>query len=126
MEKAVPPASASMPTEEIAAEMPMISGALMPACVAVAAIRCDISAILLSVVAKLLPSATITAPIFPYLLVSSRVTLAYCASIVAASSAVMFVALPSSSTVSVKLAMSVTRMPSCPAISAMAAISVVE
>ena len=59
---AVPPASASMPTEDIAAASAMISGSVNPANSPADARRVAIATISASVVAKLLPRPTITEP----------------------------------------------------------------
>ena len=59
---AVPPASASMPTEDIAAASAMICGSVNPASLPPEARRVPICVISDSVVAKLLPRSTITAP----------------------------------------------------------------
>ena len=62
----VPPASASMPSDVVAAASPRMSLSLMPASVADAAILWPISAILLSVVAEVLPRAVMALPRFSY------------------------------------------------------------
>ena len=62
---AVPPASASMPTEDIAAARAMISGSVSPASLPADARRVPIATISDSVVAKLLPRSTMTEPSRP-------------------------------------------------------------
>ena len=62
---AVPPASASMPTEDSAADSPMIWASVSPASVPAEAKRLAILVISLSLVAKLLPNATIVEPSRP-------------------------------------------------------------
>ena len=59
---AVPPASASMPTEDMAAASARIWGSLRPARVPADASRVAIRVISASVVAKLLPKSTMTEP----------------------------------------------------------------
>ena len=59
---AVPPASACIPTDDIAADNASICGSDNPASRPADAMRVDISVICDSVVAKLLPSATIVEP----------------------------------------------------------------
>ena len=59
---AVPPASASIPTEDMEAARAMISASVKPARVPADARRVAISVISDSVVAKELPRPTITAP----------------------------------------------------------------
>ena len=123
---AVPPASASMPTELIAVASARICASLMPASLPAEASLVAISSISLSVVAKLLPSATSDEPRrdvasspLPMILVSRAIA-------TAASSAVRLVLSPRSSIVRVKLAIFSVATPSCPAFSATAAIVVVE
>ncbi|MPN54096.1 hypothetical protein SDC9_201765 [bioreactor metagenome] len=62
LEKALPPASASMPTELKAAEKDIISDSVIPTCVPAPANLMAIDTISASVVAILLPSATIVEP----------------------------------------------------------------
>ena len=121
----VPPAPASMPTLVTAALRASISASLMPALVPAAAMLCAMSVIFFSLVAKLLPRSTMALPKLLYRLASMPVTVANCASIVAASSLVMLVAVPSLAMTSVKPARFSLAIPSCPPTSAMPASSVV-
>ena len=61
-EKAVPPASASTPSDDIAADHPSISACDMPTCVLAAATLMDIDEIELSVVAMWFPRLTMAEP----------------------------------------------------------------
>ena len=62
LENAVPPASASMPREDMAPDHPRISGVLMPTWLDAAAMRCPMDETLDSVVARLLPRLTMAEP----------------------------------------------------------------
>ena len=73
-ERDVPPASALIPTEERAADIPRISGADSPARVPAEANLCAISMISASVVAVWLPRSIITEAMFLMLLESNPVT----------------------------------------------------
>ena len=61
-ENAVPPASASTPSEDIAADQPRMSAWLMPTCDEAAATRCAIELMSDSVVAMWLPRLTMAEP----------------------------------------------------------------
>ena len=101
-EKAVPPASASRPTDESAVAKPSICDCVRPTCAPAAPSRIAMFIMALSVVAKLLPKSTNAAPKRPKSLCAIFVTLANCAMAVAASSATMSVELPRSIMVRVK------------------------
>ena len=62
VEKAVPPASASTPREDMAPAHPRISAWLILVCVPAAAMRCPMEETCDSVVARLFPKATIDEP----------------------------------------------------------------
>ena len=62
LEIAVPPASASMPTEESAVAMAMICGSVSPTTAPVEASRVAMDTMSASVVAKLLPKSTMEEP----------------------------------------------------------------
>ena len=63
LENAEPPISASIPTEDSAVAKPRTWASVRPTCLPAPASRCAISMIGFSVVAKLLPRATIVEPI---------------------------------------------------------------
>ena len=86
-EKAVPPASASRPTDDSAVAKPSICDCVRPTCAPAAPSRVAMFIMALSVVAKLLPKSTNAAPKRPKSLCAIFVTLANCAMAVAASSA---------------------------------------
>ena len=123
---AVPPASALMPTEDIAVDNARISCSDNPATVPADARRVAISTISRSVVAKLLPRSTMVLPSLEYSSAVVPVMLANLASAEAASSAERFVASPKSIMTRVKSSTSSVAIPNCPAASATAAISVVD
>ena len=117
-ESAVPPASALMPTEENAADRPMMSASLMPTWAPAPAILMPKLTTSASVVAILLPSATIEEPRRSKFVCFMPVMLAKRASAVAASSAARFVDSPMSIIVRVKLRTFLFLIPSWPAASA--------
>ena len=123
-EKAEPPASASMPTDESAVATASICGSVSPTTSPVEASRVAIATISASVVAKLLPSATIDEPRFEYSDSDIFVMFANFASAVAASLADRFVVTPSCAITSVKPRIFPVSIPSCPALSAIPASSV--
>ena len=123
VDMAVPPASASMPTDDIAAAMPRISPSESCACAPAPARRIDMSTISDSVVAKLLPRPTTEAPRRPTSCWLVWVMFMNRASAVAAWSADMFVDSPRSIIVRVNPRTFGVAMPSWPAASATAAIS---
>jgi hypothetical protein len=98
---AVPPAAASMPTEDSAVARASVWCSVMPTCTPAPAIRSDMSTISDSVVAMLLPSATIEEPSWSNLSWLIPVTLANLASAVAPSVAPRLVASPRSTMVRV-------------------------
>ena len=110
---AEPPACASRPRDAAAAATPKISAWDMPACVPADAIPCDMAEILLSVVAMLLPSATIELAYRPASPCAMRVMLANCANSVAAVSASISVAISSPATVMAKSWSLSLLQPSC-------------
>ncbi|OPZ78845.1 MAG: hypothetical protein BWY79_00648 [Actinobacteria bacterium ADurb.Bin444] len=124
LENAVPPASAAMPTEERAPAKPSVCASVMPMVDPAPASRRAISTISPSVVARLLPSATTVAPRFENSVWGIWVMLASRARDVAASVEDMLVDMPSLTIVSLKDRRFSFWMPSCPAASMTAAISV--
>ena len=122
-ENAEPPASASMPTEDRAPEKDMISASVMPTCAPAPAMRILMSTISFSVVARLLPRSTMVAPSRSKSSWDIPVMFARRERLVAASSAVMLVDVPSMAMISVKSSRDSLWMPSWPADSAMAASS---
>ena len=120
---AVPPASASIPTELIAVARPRISGAVRPANLPPAAKRLVISTMSRSVVAKLLPKSTTDDPNRLYSSDVKPRIFAILAIAVAASSALKFVDSPMSIIVREKVRISSALMPNWPATSATFAIS---
>ena len=123
VENAEPPASASMPTEDRAPEKDMISASVMPTCAPAPAMRILMSTISFSVVARLLPRSTMVAPSRSKSSWDIPVMFARRERLVAASSAVMLVDVPSMAMISVKSSRDSLWMPSWPADSAMAASS---
>ena len=63
LEKAEPPICASIPTEDSAAAKPSTCASVRPTCLPAPAMRCAISMMGFSVVAKLLPRSTSVEPI---------------------------------------------------------------
>ena len=102
---AVPPASASMPTEANAPAMASTCASARPAILPWPAILCAKCTILLSVVARLLPRWTTVAPSRSKFLWPLCITLAICARAMAASSLAILVAVPSMAMTSVNSAM---------------------
>ena len=96
LEKAEPPISASMPTDDSAAAKPRICDSERPTCVPAAARRMAMFMIADSVVAQLLPRSTSDAPRLSNSLWFMPVMFANFASTLAASSATMSVELPRS------------------------------
>ena len=86
-EKAEPPICASMPTEDSAAAKPSTCASVRPTCLPAPAMRCAISMMGFSVVAKLLPRSTSVEPMLENWLWLVPMMLANCAMVVAASSA---------------------------------------
>ena len=123
---AVPPASACIPTEDIAADSARISVSDNPAIVPADASLVAISVISDSVVAKLFPRATIVDPSLSTFSLPVPVILVNLARAVAASSADKLVVSPSMTIVLVKFSISSADTPSCPAASATPAISSLE
>ena len=99
---ALPPASALMPREDMVALRPMTWALVSPSRLPVPARRWAISAISDSVVAQLLPSATITLPRLPIWSRGICITLAYWASMEAAASPDRLVVTPRLAMVRVK------------------------
>src|SRR5699024_8302305 len=120
---AVPPASARIPKDESEPANDNISASVSPIVVPAPARRIPILTISFSVVARLLPRSTIVEPRRSTSPMDMPVMLANCASDVAASSAVIFVATPISAMVLVKSRMCFFSIPSCPATCAIPAIS---
>ena len=87
LEKAEPPICASMPTEDSAAAKPNTCASVRPTCLPAPAMRCAISMMGFSVVAKLLPRSTSVEPILENWLWLVPMMFANCAMVVAASSA---------------------------------------
>ncbi|MNW50215.1 hypothetical protein D3C74_276620 [compost metagenome] len=111
IDMAEPPASASIPTDDIAADMPMICPSDKPICTPAPARRIDIAIISASVVAKLLPSPTSVEPSLSTSLSEVPVMFAKRAKLVAASSADKFVDSPKSIIVLVNPTMSAAPTP---------------
>ncbi len=105
-EIAVPPASASMPTDANAFEIPSTCGTVKPAAAPAAEIRCAIASISCSVDAPKLPNATTAEPRFENWDCGIFITFASFAKEAPASSAVRFVAVLMSTIVFVKPRMS--------------------
>ena len=120
---AVPPASASMPTDDNADAKPSTSCSDMPTELPAAAIRWAIDTMSRSVEAPALPSATMVEPRLSTSSCEVPITFMSCASDVAASSADRFVVSPRSIMTRVNAATSSMPTPSWPAASATAAIS---
>ena len=116
----MPPASASIPTDERAAAYPMIWSCDSPTCVPAAAIRIPMLTMSASVVAMLLPRATTELPSSSNLSWLIPVIFANCANMDAPSSLVRFVASARFAIVSVNSAIFSVCIPNCPADSAMA------
>ena len=123
---AVPPASASMPTEDMEAARARISVEDSPAIVPADARRVAMAMMLASSVAKLLPKSTIAEPSLSTSSLLSPVMFMNLASDVAASCALTLVVSPSIIMTLVNFSISSAPIPSCPAASATAAISVLE
>ena len=123
---AVPPASAWIPTELIAAASARISVSDSPTIVPADASLVAISVISDSVVAKLFPRATIVDPSLSTFALPVPVIFVNLARAVAASSADKLVVSPSMTIVRVKFSISSADTPSCPAASATPAISSFE
>ena len=114
---AVPPASASRPTEDNAVANPRICGCVSPTCDPDAARRDAMFMISDSVVAKLLPRSTSDDPKFRNCPCAMPVIFANCAMDVAASFAARLVELPRSTIVRVNDSRFSFLMPNCPAFS---------
>ena len=123
LEKAVPPACASRPSEASPPEMPKICWSVMPAWLPAAPMACAKATIFDSVVARLFPSSTVTDPSRAMLSCGMPVMFAYCANDEAAASAVRSVVSARSAIVRVKPTTFSVAMPSCPAFAAMSASS---
>ena len=123
LEIAEPPISASIPTDDSAAESPRISASLIPTCEPAPANLNAIAVISASVVAKLLPKSTIDDPNLSNSVWGIPVIFASFAKDVAATSADRFVDSPISIIVFVNPTTFSVLIPNCPAASAVAAIS---
>ena len=121
---AVPPASASIPNDDIVPAQAIISASVIPTCLPVPAILNPIVSISDSVVARLLPKLTIVDPNLPTVPVPLPVMLRNLAIPVAASVEDIFVLSPICIAVLVNASkLSAPFTPSCPAISITDAIS---
>ena len=114
VEIAVPPASASIPTDPSDAEIPSICALVMPTCAPAPPMRIANAMMLDSVVAMLLPRPTMVAPNRSVSPCAICVMLAYCAICVIASSAFISVAMSRSAAVPATSMSLSLRMPSCP------------
>ena len=122
-EKAVPPAPASRPSDDSPPAMPKISACVMPTCDPAAPIACAKATIFDSVVARLLPSSTVTDPSRSMFCCGMLVMLANWAKLDAAASAVRSVVSARSAIVRVNETTFSVAMPSWPAFAAMSASS---
>ena len=115
LEKAEPPIWASMPTEDSAAAKPSTCASVRPTCLPAPAMRCAISMMGFSVVAKLLPRSTTVELMLDNCLSLVPMMLANCAMVVAASSALRSSQeLPRSIMTRVKSERCSVATPSCP------------
>ena len=122
-ENALPPASASNPTEVSPAASPKISGSVSPASSPAAASRSPMSTMFASVAAKLLPRSTIVEPKRSKSSCDIPVMLANFARATAASLALRLVVSPMSIITLVKSMIDSPLIPNCPATSTTFAIS---